>query len=151
MTLSGLLNAIDGVGAQEGRLLFMTTNHVDDLDEALIRPGRVDAKFHVGKATKDGAGKLFDQFFQTKNEGNSSDDSEQLQDARAAFLEKVKDRSHSFAELQGVLMKARDDPTKVEASMDEFLASSQRTMAEGYIDSRLAAGRDMHKNITERR
>ena len=37
VTLSGLLNAIDGVGAQEGRLLFMTTNYVERLDEALIR------------------------------------------------------------------------------------------------------------------
>ena len=47
-------------------------------------------------------------------------------------------------------MKARDDPTKVEGSMDDFLASSQMTMVEGYIDSRLV-GLDMHKNITERR
>ena len=131
VTLSGLLNAIDGVGAQEGRLLFMTTNYVDDLDEALVRPGRVDAKFQVGKATKDGAGKLFDQFFQTKDDGSSSGNEQLQAAARAAFLEKVNDRSHSFAELQGVLMKARDDPTKVEASMDEFLASSQMTMVEG--------------------
>ena len=42
LTLSGLLNAIDGTGAQEGRLLVMTTNHVDQLDAALTRRGRVD-------------------------------------------------------------------------------------------------------------
>jgi len=28
VTLSGLLNALDGVAASEGRILFMTTNHV---------------------------------------------------------------------------------------------------------------------------
>lgn len=38
VTLSGLLNAIDGLAAPEGRLLFATTNHVEKLDPALIRP-----------------------------------------------------------------------------------------------------------------
>lgn len=38
ITLSGLLNAIDGLAAPEGRLLFATTNHVQKLDPALIRP-----------------------------------------------------------------------------------------------------------------
>lgn len=42
ISLSGLLNAIDGVATQEGRILIMTTNHPEKLDPALIRPGRVD-------------------------------------------------------------------------------------------------------------
>ncbi|KJZ70985.1 hypothetical protein HIM_09640 [Hirsutella minnesotensis 3608] len=44
VTMSGLLNTLDGVASQEGRIVIMTTNHVDKLDEALIRPGRVDKK-----------------------------------------------------------------------------------------------------------
>ncbi|KAM3526953.1 hypothetical protein MY4038_006569 [Beauveria bassiana] len=32
VTLSGLLNAIDGVGSVEGRVLIMTTNHADRLN-----------------------------------------------------------------------------------------------------------------------
>ncbi|OPB35999.1 hypothetical protein A0O28_0111650 [Trichoderma guizhouense] len=42
LSLSGLLNILDGVASQEGRLLVMTTNHIEKLDKALIRPGRVD-------------------------------------------------------------------------------------------------------------
>lgn len=42
VSLSGLLNSIDGVIAQEGKVIFMTTNHVERLPEALIRPGRID-------------------------------------------------------------------------------------------------------------
>jgi chaperone BCS1 len=42
ISLSGLLNAIDGVASSEGRILIMTTNKPKDLDQALIRPGRVD-------------------------------------------------------------------------------------------------------------
>ncbi|CZR61434.1 related to BCS1 protein precursor [Phialocephala subalpina] len=42
ISLSALLNILDGVASQEGRVLIMTTNHIEKLDEALIRPGRVD-------------------------------------------------------------------------------------------------------------
>ena len=44
ITLSGLLNSIDGLFAPEGRLLFATTNHIEHLDPALIRPV---SKFHL--------------------------------------------------------------------------------------------------------
>ena len=42
ISLSALLNILDGVASQEGRILIMTTNYIDKLDEALIRPGRID-------------------------------------------------------------------------------------------------------------
>ncbi|THG95984.1 hypothetical protein EW026_g5763 [Hermanssonia centrifuga] len=42
LSLSGLLNALDGVAASEGRILFATTNHLERLDPALSRPGRMD-------------------------------------------------------------------------------------------------------------
>ena len=45
LTLSGILNGIDGVATPNGQLLFMTTNHIDDLDPALIRPGRIDQQY----------------------------------------------------------------------------------------------------------
>ncbi|KAI0718316.1 BCS1 N terminal-domain-containing protein, partial [Fomitopsis betulina] len=41
ISLSGLLNALDGIGAQDGRILFATTNHYGALDPALTRPGRM--------------------------------------------------------------------------------------------------------------
>ncbi|CAE6454748.1 unnamed protein product [Rhizoctonia solani] len=44
LSLSGLLNCLDGVAAAEGRLLFATTNHIERLDPALSRPGRMDGK-----------------------------------------------------------------------------------------------------------
>jgi chaperone BCS1 len=59
VSLSALLNVIDGVGSQEGRVLVMTTNHVTRLDDALIRPGRVDRKFELGLADKKMTADLF--------------------------------------------------------------------------------------------
>ena len=52
ISLSGLLNAIDGVASPEGRVLVMTTNYPEKLDEALIRPGRVDLKVEFTLATR---------------------------------------------------------------------------------------------------
>ncbi|KAJ0114406.1 hypothetical protein J7T55_010795 [Diaporthe amygdali] len=59
VTLSGLLNAIDGVAASEGRILIMTTNHIENLDEALIRTGRADRIVTFTNATKHQAGEMF--------------------------------------------------------------------------------------------
>jgi len=47
-TLSAVLNALDGIGAAEGRVLVMTTNHIDRLDSALIRDGRVNLRVEIG-------------------------------------------------------------------------------------------------------
>lgn len=47
VTLSGLLNAIDGLAAREGRILFATTNHPERLDPALLRPGRFDLRQEI--------------------------------------------------------------------------------------------------------
>lgn len=48
VTLSGLLNGLDGVATPHGLITIMTTNHYENLDEALIRPGRVDMQEEIG-------------------------------------------------------------------------------------------------------
>ena len=63
ITLSGLLNALDGVGAQEGRILFATTNKYDSLDPALCRPGRMDIHMEFKLASRYQARELFKCFF----------------------------------------------------------------------------------------
>jgi mitochondrial chaperone BCS1 len=63
VTLSGLLNAIDGPGSKEGRLLIMTTNAPDVLDKALYRRGRIDRKFHLSYSTKQSAALTFMRIF----------------------------------------------------------------------------------------
>lgn len=52
-SFAGLLNALSGVVCTPGRLLFITTNNIDQLDSALIRPGRVDMQLHMGLADTD--------------------------------------------------------------------------------------------------
>ncbi|GHF76830.1 AAA family ATPase [Deinococcus ficus] len=52
LSFNGLLNALDGVAAGEGRITFMTTNDLAGLDAALIRPGRADRHVLIGNATR---------------------------------------------------------------------------------------------------
>ncbi|KAF8840717.1 P-loop containing nucleoside triphosphate hydrolase protein [Paxillus ammoniavirescens] len=63
LSLSGLLNALDGVAAAEGRILFATTNHLERLDPALSRPGRMDVWIEFKNASKWQAEALFRNFF----------------------------------------------------------------------------------------
>jgi hypothetical protein len=49
--LSYLLNILDGIHECSGRIIIMTTNHIDVLDKALIRPGRIDIKINFQKCT----------------------------------------------------------------------------------------------------
>ncbi|KAJ7065335.1 P-loop containing nucleoside triphosphate hydrolase protein [Mycena amicta] len=63
LSLSGLLNSLDGVAAAEGRLLFATTNHIERLDPALSRPGRMDVWVNFANATKWQAEGIFKCFF----------------------------------------------------------------------------------------
>ena len=63
VTFSGLLNALDGVAAGEERIAFLTTNHIDRLDPALIRPGRVDMTVRIGEATRYQAAEMWDRFY----------------------------------------------------------------------------------------
>ena len=63
ISLSGLLNAIDGVASHEGRVLVMTTNFPEKLDEALIRPGRIDMKVGFTKATQAQICELFNRMY----------------------------------------------------------------------------------------
>ncbi|KAG6331580.1 hypothetical protein ID866_7512 [Astraeus odoratus] len=63
VTFSGFLNALDGVASGEERIVFMTTNHVEKLDPALIRPGRVDLSVLVDDASPTQARTLYTRFY----------------------------------------------------------------------------------------
>lgn len=63
VTFSGLLNCLDGVASTEARIVFMTTNYLERLDPALIRPGRVDFKEYVGHCSRYQLEQMFKRFY----------------------------------------------------------------------------------------
>ncbi|KAJ3339900.1 hypothetical protein HDU93_007674 [Gonapodya sp. JEL0774] len=79
-----LKNAIDGVAAQEGRILCTTTNHIEMLDPALIRPGRVDVRMYFDKASRWQARELFLNFYSTTTVEGERSVTAQLSELAAA-------------------------------------------------------------------
>ena len=63
VSLSGLLNAIDGMLSPEGHIVIMTTNDVEGLDEALKRPGRVDCMLEFSKASTEQVRAMFRKLY----------------------------------------------------------------------------------------
>lgn len=45
--LASVLNCLDGIFAPENLVVVMTTNHIEKLDPALIRPGRIDCMLNI--------------------------------------------------------------------------------------------------------
>jgi chaperone BCS1 len=63
VTLSGLLDVVDGFHAPENALFIMTTNKIETLDDALLRPGRIDYRLYLGKAAEAQKVELYRRFF----------------------------------------------------------------------------------------
>lgn len=105
VTFSGLLNALDGVASGEERIIFLTTNYVERLDEALIRPGRVDMTVRLGEATEYQIAQLWDRFYAEFDADGAG---------KKRFLAKVTElgltNSVSTAALQGLFLYNKDDP-----------------------------------------
>ncbi|KAK1834870.1 P-loop containing nucleoside triphosphate hydrolase protein [Podospora conica] len=111
VTFSGLLNALDGLAAGEDRIAFLTTNHIDRLDPALIRPGRVDMMVRIGEATRFQAAEMWDRYYGDIDKDKSG---------RARFLARLDElelfgqdqeapRYTSTAAIQGLFQFNKDD------------------------------------------
>lgn len=61
--LSEILNALDGFAGVDGRILIATTNHIEKLDSALLRPGRFDIKVNIGYVNKEILSLFLKSFF----------------------------------------------------------------------------------------
>jgi chaperone BCS1 len=73
LTLSYILNIIDGICDFDDRLLIITTNRPEDLDEALIRPGRIDMQIHFQKCCKKITKQIIEFIYNTKIDINLFD------------------------------------------------------------------------------
>jgi mitochondrial chaperone BCS1 len=91
VTLSGLLNVLDGVHAPANVVYVMTTNKVEALDPALLRPGRIDYRLFMGEASESQRIELYLRFFP---EATQADEREFAQAHRA----------ETMAEFQGLLL-----------------------------------------------
>ncbi len=98
--LGDILNVLDGLYTPDGLIVFMTTNHIDKLDTALIRPGRVDLRYYIGQPDGETAAHLFHRFF------------DNVTDAQVAQFASKADGNTNMASLQAHCLKHRYDLDK---------------------------------------
>ncbi|UPK92835.1 hypothetical protein LCI18_003770 [Fusarium solani-melongenae] len=138
ISLSALLNAIDGVASHEGRILIVTTNKPEALDEALVRPGRVDVQVAFKRASRRQATELFGRMYDGVQlkleevevaEGETEhivavDKAEELSSLSEEFGKLIPEEVFSPAEIQGFLLKRKDDPRKALAEVADWIKAS---------------------------
>jgi mitochondrial chaperone BCS1 len=106
VTLSGLLNVLDGFSAPENVLFVMTSNIVETLDPALLRPGRIDYKLYMGQADDRQKVELYKRFFP------------QAAEIEAELFVETHRSAETMAEFQGLLLRLEQNealPELVEA------------------------------------
>lgn len=116
VTFSGILNAIDGIASQEGRIFVMTTNSKDELDAAIMRPGRVDraAEFHLASPAQ--AHQLFLRFYPEES------------DLATDFSKHIVPDLISMAALQGLFMLFKTDPLGALKAAPQLVADTRENL-----------------------
>jgi len=102
ISMSGLLNALDGVTTPHGLITITTSNRASVLDPAVVRPGRVDLVEHIGKPDADQATRLFEVFYD------------------APPSSPIDPAGRSTAELMEVFKRHMDDPVAAEKALAEM-------------------------------
>ena len=159
VSLSALLNAIDGVSSSEGRVLIMTTNAPDALDRALIRPGRVDMHVAFELPARTEMEELFISMYhdpdaETPEADPAAGSNEKAKDAAAAgndtkdmaglefapsqelrqtarrFAEAIPEKTLSLASIQGFLLRFKSDPDSACVEVKEWCREAIRELEE---------------------
>lgn len=113
VTLSGLLNALDGFSAPDNVLFIMTSNQIEALDPALLRPGRIDYRLYLGPATEEQKVELYRRFFPHASM------------VEAQLFVNSHRQTQTMVEFQGLLLgleesqKAKDERLRIELSVPE--------------------------------
>lgn len=63
ITLDDILNIWDGIRETPGRIMIISSNHYNDLDPALIRPGRIDVTLELSYATRTIIKEIYEHLF----------------------------------------------------------------------------------------
>lgn len=162
ITMSGLLNALDGVVAQEGSMIFMTCNDITRLQPALLRPGRIDMKLELGYADKTQINKMFWRFMGQDDvaEGKLEKPvaSDHLKEVARKFTEAIPDLTVTPAELQNFfIMQVMDnehqdadvntlDYTYILDAIPQFMESVKRDREQAADHAAISGGAVKHSD-----
>ncbi|OJD20820.1 hypothetical protein ACJ73_07842 [Blastomyces percursus] len=109
----------------------MTTNHIERLDDALIRPGRVDRQVLFQLADQKMSSRLFCTVFK-RSDGDQritgkEFDNETIERLAGEFAAKVPDQVFRPAEiLLSFLLERRQSPTDAVADVEDWVAKASK-------------------------
>ena len=136
-TLSGLLNALDGAAASEGRIVLMTSNRAHLLDKALVRPGRIDKTIFLGNISQKSAEQMFLRMYSLNSAHTTSAVDEkhetrvgELQKLALEFSNQIPELMFTPAQLQGYLLPRRNAPSAAVAEISAWVAKEKAKMEE---------------------
>ncbi|RKU39816.1 hypothetical protein DL546_000161 [Coniochaeta pulveracea] len=152
ITLAGLLNVLDGVASQEGRIVLMTSNFADRLDRALIRPGRIDRQIFLGHISPRSAELMFLRMYASDENnstisGSKSVAEEDLQKLADAFAANVPPDTLTPAQLQGYLLARRDIPRQAVEDISQFVKDETSRAEEAKAREKKAAERRKRRRL----
>jgi hypothetical protein len=90
ITLDDILNLWDGIRETPGRIMIISSNHYQDLDPALVRPGRIDLTLELSYASREIIKEIYEHLFE-----------EPLEKTK---LENINDNFYSPAEIINIYM-----------------------------------------------
>ncbi|KAK2969273.1 hypothetical protein RJ640_030814 [Escallonia rubra] len=122
LTLSGLLNFIDGLWSSCGdeRIIVFTTNHKDKLDPALLRPGRMDMHIHMSYCTPPAFKFLASNYLGIDTHGTFGDIEELISEVEvtpAEIAEELMKSEEADVSLGGVLKFLRAKMERMEVKL----------------------------------
>lgn len=85
ISLDDILNMFDGIREASGRILIISSNHYNKLDDALVRPGRIDLTMKMVNASRQTIREMYEHFYKKP--------------IKEKDLAKIKDEFYSPAEI----------------------------------------------------
>jgi energy-coupling factor transporter ATP-binding protein EcfA2 len=108
LTLSCLLNLLDGVLEAPGRIVVMTTNYIEKLDSALIRPGRIDLICEFKKCTNQSIIEFIEMFYDIELNDECKNELLQLDEYKITPAEMTKLMFENFEDYNACLKKLKN-------------------------------------------
>jgi GTPase SAR1 family protein len=90
ITLDDILNLWDGIRETPGRIMIISSNHYNDLDSALKRPGRIDITLELSPASRQVISEIYKHLFEANID--------------FSILETINDKFYSPAEIINMYM-----------------------------------------------
>jgi len=97
LTLSGILNCLDGLCRNDGIIVFLTTNNVNALDRAMVRSSRIDFRMEYSSADEHQTKECFRYFCPNHMHEFES------------FWERVRHKKYTISNLQEFLWQYRKE------------------------------------------